>query len=238
MKKVCMKRGCDNIGCHKMSSGFYCDKHHRFFYMAQAARKSKKDIPTFNELEILLFFHAKDMICKSCGIMMKWHSQYDNNRRSKVVSLQHNNIGTMSLICQGCNAAHGQSSLKDQYFNIIEGHKYCKPCKRILPFSRFHNSSAARDGHKTYCKSCRSQKYKDQHKKTTHQTSNYNGVYKRKNIKINDKYIAGIKINNKAQYLGSFDTEEAASVFYDLFIINNNLDFTRYKLNFPCDFYD
>jgi len=59
-------------------------------------------------------------------------------------------------------------------------------------------------------------------------SSKYKGVHY---DKVNKKWRAGVRFNNKRKNLGRFDTEEEAGIAYDNFIIQNIKDFGI--LNFP-----
>lgn len=60
-------------------------------------------------------------------------------------------------------------------------------------------------------------------------TSEYVGVSK---IKNNDMWKASIRINYKQKHIGVYNIEENAAKARDKYIIDNNLDLKKYKLNF------
>lgn len=163
MKRACCKKNCNDIGEYKYQSNyFYCPKHYCFNNMRHGAQTRRKFIPTLDECEILLFIWCLDFKCPICNIKLKWHS--DTNGRSNVITIQHNNNGTIMFICQGCNAAHGASKLGDAYFRIPHDKKYCPSCDRILLKSRFSKSAKRKDKLHSMCRECDSLYQKNRYK--------------------------------------------------------------------------
>lgn len=151
--RICSKKSCNELGTHKNGSSQYCDKCWRFRFMRYFAKRRNKYVPSIKELDELLFKLGNEMKCPNCGIKMFWLTEQAN--RSVTISLQHNNNGMIILICQGCNVAHKNSKLGDQYFNIPKNHKYCAQCDMILNQIEFYKNRNRRDGFCALCKKCR-----------------------------------------------------------------------------------
>lgn len=154
MIKKCCRKKCENIATAKITNSDYCDKCYRFHGMRDGSRKAEKYIPTFEELE-KLFKNINNMKCPICKIKMIWRSKYDNNKNSKVMSLQHNNNKTISFICCSCNAAHGNHKLGDNFLTIPMHEKYCPSCNKILNINLFCKNKNSHDGCSGQCKSCK-----------------------------------------------------------------------------------
>ncbi len=153
MKRICSRKDCNKIGEYRCDKYyFYCPKHYRFRQMRDKARQKNKFIPTVDECEILLLVWCHDFKCSICNIKLKWHS--DINGIKNVVSLQHNNNGTVMFICYSCNAAHGNSKLGDKYFDLKDNEKYCPKCNKILNKNEFSKSIATKDKLNGICKEC------------------------------------------------------------------------------------
>lgn len=235
--KICSRRECKKIADIQCSDRQYCYKHYRFGKMKSSAQYNNKYIPLETELENLI---PSKLICSACNKKMIWHSKL--GKLKDVISLQHNHDGSIMLICQGCNSAHGHSNLGDEYFNIPNNEKYCADCKRILMLDKFGNNSIRKDGLYSICKKCnynRTKKHRIKNKKRR-VTSNYYGISKHIRKHKDKHYItwrAGILIHSKIIFNQYYKTEEQAAIARDEFIIDNKLDVTKYKLNYPMDFY-
>ncbi len=130
--------------------------------MRSEATQATKLVPTWDECEILLFVWCRTFCCSVCDVKVEWHSH--TNGLKNIVSLQHNDDGTMSFICLGCNAAHGPSKLGDDYLKIPIDKKYCYKCNRILYGENFHKDATNRDGLDSKCKKCKSSYDKKRHR--------------------------------------------------------------------------
>lgn len=119
--------------------------------MRYGARISNKYVPSFEELNKLLL--NCNMLCPCCEIKMVWTSKQAN--RSKTISLQHNNDGTIQFLCCSCNCGHGYSNLGDKYLIIPKDHKYCSYCNMILNKIQFHKNKNTKDGLCYRCKKCK-----------------------------------------------------------------------------------
>ncbi len=126
--------------------------------MRSKATNKRKFVPTSKECEILLFIDCPTMKCPICNKKMIWHKSLGELRN--VISLQHNNNGTVNFICYGCNAAHGASQLGDSYFCMPKNYKYCSSCKNTLLTDKFHRYNNSRDGYAYICKRCHNLKSK------------------------------------------------------------------------------
>ncbi len=240
--KICSKINCCEIGQivrHNNKYEYsYCYKHYRIMRMRDGAKQKNKYMPSFKEIEDLI---PKDMRCVSCNKNMVWHKRL--GCLADVMSLQHNHDNSIVLICQGCNAGHSNSQLGDKYFDIPIGYKYCPSCKFILKIKKFYSCKTWSDNLSIVCKKCdkrkRSQRKRNQRARKNinkiKQKSQYHGISPLKN---NKKYRARIYINETRISIGCFNTEEEATIAHDQFIIDNKLDVTKYKLNYPMDFYD
>ena len=148
--KICSKKGCDKKGIHKRAlRTIYCDKCYRFNCMLKIAKQYNKYVPSLTEIEVL-FGKLHNMQCPICNKQMSWHSKY--GKMSNVISLQHNYSGNILLICQGCNSGHGNSMLKDEYFNLNNNERFCPDCRKILNKNSFYKSS--RNEYAGICKVC------------------------------------------------------------------------------------
>ncbi len=150
--RICSKKSCHEIGKHIDGGIIYCDKHHRFRKMRQGAKAQKKYVPSWEELELLLFIWCQNFKCPICNKKMIWWS--NNKKRAKIISLQHNNDGSILLICYSCNSGHGSSQLGDRYFDLKQNEKYCSDCKRILSKKLFPKSVRSKDKLMTQCRQC------------------------------------------------------------------------------------
>lgn len=149
---ICSRKNCSNIGSHKLDkSRYYCDKHYRFLRMRNSAQQRNKYIPSIKELENLLDALNK-MECPICNKQMIWHQKY--GYRKDVISLQHNHNGNILFICNLCNIIHGNSKLKDKYFNLKPNEKYCPKCEKILDKKLFHKVYKKQNIFQPYCKLC------------------------------------------------------------------------------------
>lgn len=168
MTETCSKKNCDSLAVHKTSVCVsYCPKHYRFRQMRGCAKNHKKDIPTWDEYDILLYIWCPTFHCPVCGTKLEWHTNI--NGLNKVVSLQHNDNGTIMLICQGCNAGHSNAKLRDMFFEIKANEKYCPGCNDILSLDKFHKNKKKKKQRRTYCKKCdllqKRQRYANNHTK-------------------------------------------------------------------------
>ena len=156
--KICSKKGCSLIGVMQASATtIYCMKHYRFYRMRVFAQTRNKYVPSHEELEKLL---PQTMICSTCYKRMIWNSKL--GCRNDVISLQHNNNGTIMLICTSCNCGHGHSKLGDEYFNIPKDHKYCPDCEKTLLINKFNYNKTRKDKHQNICKKCHSIRKKNE----------------------------------------------------------------------------
>ena len=66
--RTCSKIYCNNLGTNKgdgHNQTYYCDKHYRFMYMRKCAKKRKKYVPSYNQLESLVKL-LNNMQCPIC----------------------------------------------------------------------------------------------------------------------------------------------------------------------------
>lgn len=159
--RICSKKGCKKIGIIiYLPTAIYCFQCSRFKSMRHAAQTKNKYQPSWEELEKIL---PKNMICPTCSKQMIWHSSLGT--KGDVVSLQHNYDGSIMLICHSCNAGHGQSHLKDKYFDIPVGYNYCSQCKYILKKAEFNKCMQNKNNLLGCCKKCANISLKNLHKK-------------------------------------------------------------------------
>jgi len=132
-ERQCSRKGCQNISAVNMgSSTFYCRYHQRSSWMRVEAKRRGKYCPTPEEVDAL-FAELIDMRCPICMRVMVLHSSL--GAMSTVASLQHDNDGTLRIICHGCNAAH--SKLGDIIYDIPKGYRRCSICKTIKITTEF-----------------------------------------------------------------------------------------------------
>jgi len=96
MNKVCNRKECNGLGINLINKRYgtsYCLKHYRFRKMRQRAQQCKKDVPTWNECEILLFVWCPTFKCPTCNAQLKWRGNIHDVKN--VISLQHNIDETM-----------------------------------------------------------------------------------------------------------------------------------------------
>lgn len=158
LNRICGKKGCSDVAVYKTSSGgFYCPKHSRFITMRSKSQQTNKYQPTFEALEKLLIQCGPEMRCPNCNKKMIWRTKL--GKRRNVVSLQHNNDGTIQFLCHACNVGHGNSQLGDRYFDLKQNEKYCSSCKRILTKNQFYKDVYSVDKICYICKKCCHERY-------------------------------------------------------------------------------
>ncbi len=152
--QICSRRQCGDKGLFKVAQYknnqyLYCPKHYRLHKMKNTASHDKKYDPEYKELEKLI---PNEMKCPNCNKKMIWHTGF--GKLNDVITLQHNDNGTIILICMECNNGHGHSQLGDKYFNLKRNEKYCPRCKKILYKQMFYNNKARYDNLSSVCKKC------------------------------------------------------------------------------------
>lgn len=89
------------------------------------------------------------MVCAPCGRTMEW-TQAESS--SRCITLQHDNDGTLRLICQRCNSRH--RDIGDSFYGIKVGWKRCAGCDRDKPAAAFATDRAKVSGLKSRCRDC------------------------------------------------------------------------------------
>lgn len=154
---ICSKIGCeDKAEIQVAKRAFYCKKHYRFETMRGTARRCKKTVPTFGQLDECLS-EVSNMTCPNCGKKMIWYAPQKIGL-ADVISLQHWPDGDVSFMCLGCNSSKGNSKLKDKKEIIPVSHKRCQVCHEIKNKTQFSRSKNRRDGLYGLCKACDSAK--------------------------------------------------------------------------------
>ena len=128
----------------------WCLRHWRFNQMRQCAQHAGKIIPTVEHLERLAN-ELSGMVCPACRLPMIW----TGTPKSRVVSLQHDQDGTLRLICQSCNCRH--ANIGDAFYEILgPDRKLCRRCSTVKPLSEFHKRTkgGSYGGVRDWCKTC------------------------------------------------------------------------------------
>ncbi len=160
MNKVCSRKDCEDLARHYLKeTASYCPKHYRFKEMKHNSKRYKKDVPTWDECEILLFVWCLSFKCPVCNVQLKWNK--GNGGIKNVVSIQHNNNGTIMFICHSCNSGHGSSKLGDEYLTIPLNKKYCPRCNLILDKNNFGKNLNKRNKLRVYCRECRAVQHQE-----------------------------------------------------------------------------
>lgn len=124
-----------------------CVVHYRMSSMRSRATRDGKSVPTISEIEALV---PSPFRCEPCGRDMTWLREQG---ASIQVSLQHDRSGEVRLICLGCNTRHGAHP-GDSFYRMPKGHKQCRSCKQVLPFSSFVVDRSRPIGLKGNCRTC------------------------------------------------------------------------------------
>lgn len=90
----------------EMVNNAYCAKHQVIKNMRTHALHYGKSVPSWNELDAMFMYHG--MHCKHCRKRMLLRSNRAEKPvdRNAVVTLQHNNDGSICLLCHSCNVSH------------------------------------------------------------------------------------------------------------------------------------
>jgi hypothetical protein len=133
---------CDQEGVRDVNGRgtLYCEAHYRLSRMRRSAKAGGKFVPGIAELEALV---PDPLVCSECDLEMFWRSNVAG--MSAVVSLQHWKDGTVSLICQSCNARMTHSEDVPP-----EGHRRCFKCCAVKLLAEFTTRGYI-------CKTCRSE---------------------------------------------------------------------------------
>lgn len=159
--RICSYPPCNDTGKYNWSNhSCYCAIHYKLLTMIRNARSSGKLIPDRDYLEKLLYKISNSMICFVCKNKMVWYQS--EGSRKNVISLQHNNDGTICLICCSCNSKHGNSKLGDTFYKLKKEEKYCPNCNKILNVDCFYKHKKRATGLQIICKKC-SQNYQKNH---------------------------------------------------------------------------
>lgn len=125
-RHLCIRTGCHEP-VHKMR---FCIRHYRFNNMRSRAARSKKLLPTFDELEAIV---PKSMICRICKRQMNW---LQKDGAATVMSLQHNRDGSLEMICLSCNVRH-HSHPGDSFYDVDQSTRRCTLCRAFKPHDEF-----------------------------------------------------------------------------------------------------
>lgn len=125
-----------------------CVKHYRIRQMRHAAKGRGRYVPTTEELE-RLFDSLVDFRCPHCSRRMDWTNKDGPN----VVTLQHDDSGTIRLLCMPCNSRH--RDIGDAFYDRDPNQKVCNACNRTLLDSSFRRRNRGRNSplHGT-CREC------------------------------------------------------------------------------------
>ncbi len=150
----CSRRVCSEVATRKRSlTTFYCDFHYRLSVMSQNSKVDRGDELTFRAVEALYKAQGKPEFCPHCKRAFTWHS--DESGLGTVISLQHNNDGSLSFLCYSCNTGHGHSHLGDEYLKLDPSvEKYCPACKKVKPLTDFSSNCCNLSGLSGWCRKC------------------------------------------------------------------------------------
>lgn len=151
----CSRRGCHNMATRKRSlTTFYCDFHYRMSEMSQTSKARKGDGLTLKAVESLYETIGRPTVCLRCSQAFTWHST--KNGMASLITLQHNNDGTLCFLCHSCNSGHGNTELGDGWLKVNPAtEKYCPTCKRVQSLGFFYRTKGnRRDGRYGWCKEC------------------------------------------------------------------------------------
>jgi len=155
---------CDAPAARKCGRIRLCRRHARLSQMSATARYRGNLAPSRAELEAMV---PSDMRCSSCERTMNW---FASDGADTVIVLQHDRAGTVRMICQSCNARHGQMP-GDSFYHLPKGKRQCPDCKEIKDLTDFwKDRSGERFGDAfTYCKDCHNRhrrEYRALHRET------------------------------------------------------------------------
>lgn len=144
--KVCAK--CDEKAYRVHGDRPLCVVHFRFETMRDAARSKGKVVPTHDDLRRMADEIIQNgLACPHCGRQMHWTKP--PQRRSDVVSLQHDRSGRLRLLCMGCNIKHATYP-GDTFYDAPIGWSFCHRCHQSLPPESFYKNRMG-----ACCRSCR-----------------------------------------------------------------------------------
>jgi len=130
----------------KQGSVWLCKKHYRFMQMRVNAKRNKKTVPPYEELEKILLPN-----CPVCKRKFNWLSK---EGAQTVITLQHDRSGAFRFLCLSCNVRYA-SFKDDSFYSQSPKTKICPKCKKEKPWSEYHTDNSARwKNKKTYCKDC------------------------------------------------------------------------------------
>lgn len=144
---------CNDKSFRKAGRIHLCKKHYRFQQMRVDAKRQGKLVPEYDDLN--RYMNMCSMICPCCKRIMNWSA---NDGQSTVVTLQHNNDGTMNFLCRACNTLHGK--IGDVIYQVHDNEKYCASCDTIKDKSEFYKERNRPSGLKSSCKECSNEKIK------------------------------------------------------------------------------
>ncbi len=126
-------------------SSWRCALHARIYQMRRDSKGRGLHAPTREELEGM--FAALDgMKCPACGRVM---GMFKSLGATRVVTIQHNDDGTCSLLCQSCNAIDGNRTA-----GCSATHWRCWACDAVKPLAEFPKTGSKRNGRAGRCKAC------------------------------------------------------------------------------------
>lgn len=79
----------------------YCYFHNVLHDIRSTARRERKFVPTIAQIESMILQQRGN--CAACRARMEIRG---GNRNPRTMSLQHNNDGTLCMLCRSCNAVH------------------------------------------------------------------------------------------------------------------------------------
>ena len=152
-KDHCSDSGCGWLGYIHRGGSLICVKHYRFRQMIGECRRNHKKMPPVSLLESLV----QDMTCRGCKRKMVWTRKEDSKR---VMTLQHDRDGSLTLLCQSCNSAHKNFPGDSFYqYDISDPNTFCRWCMTQKTASDFYKSKLTFSGLLNGCKDCRREYY-------------------------------------------------------------------------------
>ena len=148
-----------------------CKKHYRFQQMRVDAKRQGKLVPEYDDLN--RYLSMCDMTCSCCNREMNWTAI---EGQSTVITLQHNNDGTMNFLCRSCNTLHGK--IGDVIYKVGDNEKYCSSCDFIKDLEDFYKDKHKVNGYKSYCKKCSNRKLKKYRNQNRDKYNEYQREYR------------------------------------------------------------
>lgn len=208
--QIASHSNCSRRECSRPAEVFYFSKNrcaicHKTDQMRRNAKVRGKVVPSFEWCEDRLKASTKcdkPSCVKELTLVTPFGQKPGKGTLKDVASLQHNNDGSLGILCVGCNSGHMGSKLGDAYFDLDVDEKLCPACDTIKSrASDFSKNAYKTDGISNECKPCASASKK---------TPEYRG---RANKRIKDKYASDPEF--RAKVIRRSSTPKAREVSRD-----------------------